>query len=137
MGFVVAILVSLPPQKACYFVFGCIRVILAQVLEHVLGPGDVAQVLESGMPSVLGRSRYFALGPACVTDFVVVSGGDKSDLLSCLLVGGLDFVPGAAGGKEIPPEATVSDRAFEDKHGFVQSITELVSDSGLYADLAA
>ena len=81
MGCVVAILVTLPPKEAGYFVLGCIRVILAQVLEYILGPGDVAQVLEPGMPGVLGRSRYFALGPACVTDFVVVSGGDKSDLL--------------------------------------------------------
>ena len=108
MSGVVTVFIALPPKKAGYFVLGCVRVILAHVLEHILSPGNVSQVLKPGMPGVLWRSRYFALGPACVTDFVVVSGGDKSDLLSCLLVGGLDFVPGAAGGKEIPPEAAVS-----------------------------
>ena len=45
MGCVVAILVSLPPQKAGHLVLRCVRVILAQVLEYVLGPGNVAQVL--------------------------------------------------------------------------------------------
>ena len=89
------------------------------------------------MPVMLGWGGYFALGPTWVTDFILVGGCNESDLFSRLLVGRLDFVPGTAGREEIPTEATVTDRALEDKHGFIQSITELVSDPGLYADLAA
>jgi len=125
MSRVVAVLVSLPPEKSGNLIPGRVRVILFQVLKNVLGTGDVTVVLQAGVPGMLGGIRDLALRPARITNLVVIGRGNQGNLLSALLVGCLDLVARTAGRKEIPAEATVADRTLEDQYGFIQRAAEL------------
>ena len=121
MDRVVAILVALPPEESGDLVLLRTRVIAVQFGQHSLRIGDIAVVLDAGVPA--DRLGRFALLP--LVRRILVPGIDHAVLFEAL----------GARRQQIPAETSIADATLEDEHRSVGDLPHLMPDADLGADV--
>ena len=132
VSFVVAILVTLPPEESSDFISLSAGVVFLEIGEDFLGAVNVAVILHTGLPADgLGLGAFFPLQRG-----LSVSGVDHG-LLVAFIVGLFVFVGRTSGSKNVPSETAVSDAAFEDENGLAVEVTHVMADADFRTDFAA